>query len=241
MQFNKVLQISDYEDLQPEMTWLSAFFREMGAKGLSIALNHTHRRWEYGLTKALVKAYKEYMKVDALKIIDVGSAASPLGIALRMLGHEVWSSDSCDYGNPVDKLIRQCLAFNTTIPWILAPAEWMPMVPSGYFDITVSISVMEHVRVKFEKKAWLELKRITKPGGLIFTTMDFHPDPITAKAKSPFKGIQETIYNEEHLREVVDWLDCKLIDNPEWVYHGDLVHNYSFCSLAVRKPLEGTS
>lgn len=108
----------------------------------------------------------------------------------------------------------------------------MPDVPSDFFDVTLSISLMEHVGVDREKAGWSELVRITKPGGVIFATMDFHPDPTI---DTPFRECQQTIYNEEHLYGVLDWLDCDSIDEPNWEYHGNLVNNYSFCTLAVRK------
>jgi len=227
MKFNKVLQLSDYDELQPQMVWLSATLADMASKGLSIGLNHEHRRWEYGLAKALLDQTGE-----KLTVIDVGSGASPLGIALKLAGHDVWETDSGAYGNPVKQLQHQCMTYKVEIPWVLQPSEEMPDVPDDTFDVTLSISVMEHVDAEREKDAWLELKRITKPGGLIFATMDFHPDPTI---DTPFRNIQQTIYNEEHLQEVVGWLKCKPIDEPEWEYHGDMVNNYSFCSLAVRK------
>lgn len=226
--FNKVLQLSDYDEFQTEMVWFSTLLRDMQAKSLSTALNHEHRRWEYGLVKALVDSLGE-----ELTIIDVGSGASPLGIGLKIAGHDVWETDSCAYGDPVGELQRQCLAYGVEIPWVPQPVEAMPGVPSNTFDVTLCISVMEHVDKEQEREGWRQLRRITKPGGVIFATMDFHPDPTI---DTPFKSIQQTIYDEPHLREVVKWLRCRTVDEPEWAYHGDMVNNYSFCSLAVRKP-----
>jgi 2-polyprenyl-3-methyl-5-hydroxy-6-metoxy-1,4-benzoquinol methylase len=228
MHFNRVLQESDYDELQSEMFWLSSLLKEMEDKGLSTALNHVHRRWEYGLAKALVD-----QRGQELTIIDVGSGASPLGIGLKVAGHDVWETDSCQYGDPVHELRRQCWAYGVEIPWVPQPVEDMPDVPSNTFDVTLCISVMEHVGREQEQAGWRELRRITKPGGLIFATMDFHPDPTI---ETPFKEIQQTIYNEEHLREVRKWLRCRLLGEPEWEYHGDMVNNYSFGALAVRKP-----
>ena len=228
MLLNRVLQQEDYREMQPQMVWLSTLLHDMHTKGLNTALNHEHRRWEYGLVKALVDG-----EGQGLAIIDVGSGASPLGIGLKLAGHDVWETDSCAYGDPVHELRRQCWAYGVEIPWVPQPVEEMPGVPDNFFDVTLCISVMEHVHVTREHDAWLELKRVAKPGGLIFATMDFHPDPTI---DTPFKAIQQTIYNREHLEEVVDWLRCKPVDKPEWEYHGDLVNNYSFCSLAVRKP-----
>ena len=232
MNFNKTLDPADYAFLQPEMIWFSNVMARLTSKGLSTALNHTHRRWEYGFAKRLVDQQAK-LHNRALKIIDVGSGSSTLGIGLRLTGHEVWETDSAAYGDPVGELIRQCQAFNVEIPYVRQPAEAMPEIKSDFYDVTLCISVMEHVDKKLEKQAWLELKRITQPGGVIFCTMDFNPDP---NIDTPFRSIQQTIYHEAHLREVLGWLECEPISEPDWSYHGDQVNNYSFCSLGVRKP-----
>ena len=227
MHFNKVLQLSDYDELQTEVAWLSTTMCTLRAKGVFTQLNHVHRRWEYGLAKALVD-----QEGKALTIADTGSGASMLGIGLCLDGHIVWETDSGDYGDPVDRLVHQCMTLGVEIPYVKQPVELMPDVPSDFFDVTLSISLMEHVGVDREKAGWSELVRITKPGGVIFATMDFHPDPTI---DTPFRECQQTIYNEEHLYGVLDWLDCDSIDEPNWEYHGNLVNNYSFCTLAVRK------
>jgi ubiquinone/menaquinone biosynthesis C-methylase UbiE len=229
------MQLSDYNDMQPELAWFSKLISSMRKKRLSTALNHEHRRWEYGLAKALVDQESTEGEVSRiLKIIDIGSGASPLGIGLKVTtGHDVWETDSCAYGDPVHELRRQCFAYDVEIPWVPQPVEAMPDVPSNTFDVTLCISVMEHVGKEQEREAWRELRRITKPGGVILSTMDFHPDPTI---DTPYRAIQQTIYNEEHLLEVLKWLRCKPIDEPNWEYHGDIINNYSFCSIAVRKP-----
>ena len=229
MIYNRVLQSKDYDELQPELGWFAKHIAKLSNHGLNTGLNHEHRRWEYALAKHLLDAES---RGRYLNVIDVGSGASPLGIGLKLLGHNVWETDSCDYGDPVQELIRQCQAFKVEIPWVPQPAEEMPDVPSDYFDVTISISVMEHVDKEREMDAWLELARITKPGGAIFATMDFHPDPTI---DTPFRSIQQTIYNAAHLHEVVKGMGCQTIGATNWRYHGDMVNNYSFCSLAVRK------
>ena len=66
-----------------------------------------------------------------------------------------------------------------------ALGSFSPELPDGYFDVVVSISVIEHVPFDVYPKFWADHARVMKAGGLALHAVDFYigdePDPVAER------------------------------------------------------------
>jgi ubiquinone/menaquinone biosynthesis C-methylase UbiE len=114
------------------------------------------------------------------KVLDVGAAYSPLPIYLqKTFGCEVWAAD--DFGATIgdeywkrDRLPREHIKNNPEVKYVLErlgdPEK--SSLPSSYFDVVYSLSVLEHVPAHLIPAVWAHMDSLLKPGGDMLHAID---------------------------------------------------------------------
>jgi 2-polyprenyl-3-methyl-5-hydroxy-6-metoxy-1,4-benzoquinol methylase len=115
-----------------------------------------------------------------LKVLDVGPAYSPMPLHLReKYGCEVWAVD--DFGMTVDdefwqrgnspkEYISQHPEINYVLERLGNPSK--STLPSCYFDVIYSLSVLEHVPTDIMPAVWRHMDSLLKPGGEMLHAVD---------------------------------------------------------------------
>lgn len=246
--FNRTLRLSDYDHPQiRDRVHALRMFRETSMRGLFFRNDHLHRDWEYAEVLRKLDAlwilrlvHDDGRSTTDVRVLDTGFGCSYFTQYLKLVGYDVHASDSEAYGPVREKLIEQCVALGTQIPLIIAPVEDHGMIPDGHFDVSMCISVIEHIERQQFERAWQELSRVTKPGGYVFITSDYFRDH-DHWLHSQALGCQHNPFMPERmdairalaasagLRPVGTW-------DPAWLaYDGDHVNNYSFVTLCFQK------
>jgi 2-polyprenyl-3-methyl-5-hydroxy-6-metoxy-1,4-benzoquinol methylase len=158
---NRSLNLADYQ--HPHLAgYVSQLrnFRDAHMRGLFYRNDHAHRDWEYAevlrkLDTLWMPVHDAYVAkadgradgrpTESVRILDTGFGCSYFTQFLKLHGWDVHASDSEAYGAVREKLIEQCVALGTKIPLIIAPVEDHGMIPDGHFDVSMCISVIEHV------------------------------------------------------------------------------------------------
>ncbi len=125
---------------------------------------HNTRRFEYPWVVTCIP-YKRGM------VLDVGSGTSSLMTYLAPKCGEYYALDYDAEAIKQIDLIRETLGIKNLRP-VYCNAEVIDVFPSDAFDVTISVSVIEHMNKDAFKKAIDEIVRVTKPGGVILLTMD---------------------------------------------------------------------
>jgi len=239
---NRVLHPHDYQhpDIATRRIQLQDFRKRLGS--CFYRNDHTHRDWEYAeiLRKLDLFGLRPMSGDRALRVLDTGSGCSYFPLLLRLQGYDVHVSDSEAYGPVRQRLIEQCLHLGITVPLIIAPLEDHGMIPTGHFDLTLCISVIEHVPREGFALAWRELARVTAPGGYVFVTSDYFRDH-DHWLHSEALGCQHNAFMPERMPEIVELaasVGLELVGEADWAYRGDFVNNYSFVTLTFRKGVE---
>jgi len=146
----------DYKGVMDEIN-------KVGQKGnLRICTTYS-RIWEYPFCWFTIKKY--YPR--GAKILDIGSEISPFPFFLATKGYDVtimdaskkwkkhWYKASRELGAPIKSKV--------------AVSERLPF-PDRFFDIYLSVSVIEHTF--FKNEALEEAARVLKAGGLLILTFD---------------------------------------------------------------------
>jgi SAM-dependent methyltransferase len=172
--------------------------------------------------------------------VDTGAGGSSLAPLLAKEGYRVDVADSMEYGDFVDTLlVPQCIHLGLQIPVLRTAVEKMDLTEDGTYDVTLCISVIEHVHQDLFETGLRELKRITKPGGYIFLTSDYFRDMEQAN-QSPYRQIQHTIFTPETIKELPSRFDGDVswVGLQDFSYKGDFVHNYSFVTVCLQKHVD---
>ena len=112
----------------------------------------------------LQKELSKFIKTQKnLKLLDIGSHRGGYSIAFARLGYKVTGLEL----NPgrIETAKKASLSHNLDIKFILADARNTPF-KDNEFDVILLSNVIEHI--KDTKKLLKELKRILKPGGLLY-------------------------------------------------------------------------
>lgn len=244
----KTIQTEDYAEVTDEfeqLTWLVAEGRYKYPSARIDAcdtLGHRHKMWEWARTmKAINEVFGPGRIVrrssDALRILDIGAAFSPLGPALAYLGDKVTEAEpdaSC--GGERAKVNQFLYDFNhNPINWIQAGYGTLAERCPGPWDVVLSISVIEHVDLWLEKTAWKEMADLVRPGGLLVVTMDCMPQ---ARKGYQYDDVRWTNYDMKLVRDRVTELKSyglKPLGAEDYTYHGNFVNDYSFAFLAMTK------
>jgi len=145
------------------------------------------KRWEYASVLATLPAAPA-----GLRVLDAGCGYTPLIRHVASLGTDAYGFDWDLNAAESNLSISSSLLFGDRVSYRQQDIRAMSW-PSDYFDVTLSVSVLEHLYQAegFPAKVWdrlagshkpfhyrnvaraiQDLVRVTKPGGLIAITMD---------------------------------------------------------------------
>ncbi|MCB1487026.1 MAG: class I SAM-dependent methyltransferase [Bauldia sp.] len=117
---------------------------------------------------------------EGLKILEIGGGHSR---ALRFLAdrNEIWNLDDFgSVGTPrVDRKVPNIPGIKI-VPEMLG--SFSKEVPDGYFDVVVSISVIEHVPISVFPDFWSDHARVMKADGIAYHAIDFYVGDEEAQA-----------------------------------------------------------
>ncbi|WFU89460.1 class I SAM-dependent methyltransferase [Rhizobium sp. CC1099] len=133
-------------------------------------INTRHKQHPSRFKRAVKLAWKHVRpRIDGGKLLEIGAQHQPIGKYFPTFDY--WSMD-----------IRK-----TADNVIVGDITNCPEVESESFDLIVSLDVFEHLNRPW--KAAEEIKRLLKPGGIVFVTTIFswryHPSPIDYYRYSP--------------------------------------------------------
>lgn len=234
--YTRSLHDSDYAFLQTRVDPIVAFQQDMTARGVPHRDWHTHRLWEYA---SIVQQLDELGVSPEAEMIDLGAGASFFDPYLALRFPRLCCTDSMKYGDVTAMVQAQRAAYGVALPLYDLPLEDMSArTDIGWggatdkFDVTLCISTIEHV--DDHDKAFHEMVRITKPGGLIFITSDYFRN-LEQFELSVSRHLQNTPYRKEFVLDLPNRFPVAFVGDTDLDYCGDFVHNYSFCNVCLRK------
>ena len=243
--YNRALHLDDYTtpELSRHVGDVRAFERLIGSKGVRYRKDHAHREWEYA---NVLRQLRELLTADhagevdfkvprEIKILDTGFGMSYFTPMLKHEGYNVEASDSMAYGDCTPQLVAQCHAFGFEIPLHKLPVQDMSPIADQTFDVTLCISVIEHLASDAWAKGWSELARVTKRGGYVMVTTDYFGDEDAWNA-SPFRSIQHQPVTPEFIGEYLgNQRKLRWVGGVDLGYRGAFVNNYSFLNLCLKR------
>lgn len=234
--YTRSLHPTDYEFLEPYVDPLTRFQQYMTQSGTPCREWHPHRFWEYA---SIMQQLTELGVQSDAEMIDVGAGASFFDPYCAQLYPRLCCTDTEKYGDYSWMVQRQRDAYGVALPLYNLSLEDMSAKPEiGWggatekFDVTLCISTIEHV--DDHDKAFHELVRITKPGGLIMITSDYFRDLVQFE-QSVSRHLQVTPYREDYVLDLPNRFPVDFVGETDLTYAGDYVHNYSFCNICLRK------
>lgn len=234
--YTRSLHPDDYMFLKPHDTMLHVFLNDMVMHGVPHREWHPHRFWEYA---SILQQLDELNVPANAEIVDVGAGASFFDPFLALRFPNLCCTDSMKYGDVTTMVQAQRAAYGVALPlYDLILEDMSPSTDIGWggatdkFDVTMCISTIEHV--DDHDKAFAELVRITRPGGLIFITSDYFRD-LEHFEQSVSRHLQNTPYRREFVLDLPNRFPVSFVGDTDLEYCGDFVHNYSFCNVALRK------
>lgn len=240
--FNRSLHPDDYDFLRDENLLLHSHLDDMVARRVPHREWHPHRFWEYA--SVLQQLTMLGVPRDA-EMIDLGSGASFFDPLLARMYPLLCCTDNMQYGDISQEVAIQRQAYDISLPcWNLDMQDMREGVIYGWgdatnkFDVTMCISSVEHV--EDHDAAFGEMVRITKPGGLIFITSDYFRD-LAHFEQSVSRHLQVTPYRPDYVAALPGRFGLEFVDDTDFEYRGDFVHNYSFVNLCMRKRAASTS
>jgi 2-polyprenyl-3-methyl-5-hydroxy-6-metoxy-1,4-benzoquinol methylase len=234
MEWNRSLHPNDYEGALRPYAWRVMRFEDhMRSRGAPFRKDHEHRTWEYA--NVLMQLETSFQHPEEVKVLDTGCGGSSLAPLLAFHGYDIHASDSLAYGDCLTPfIIPACTALGIEIPFRSDAVEALSY-EDEFFDVSMCISVIEHVDTSLFKKALSELVRVTKPGGYVYITSDFFRDEAQAN-QSPFRSIQHTIFTPTTVTKILETTpELEFEGGINFAYRGDFVHNYSFVNMVFVK------
>lgn len=141
--------------------------------------------------------------IEGGRILDIGCCESKLPIELASIGYEVYGLDQREYSlkHPNFKFVQ---GDATSLPF-----------SDAFFDIVVSVSTIEHIGhgvygdplyEKGDRRALLEMWRVTKPGGSVLLTMPYGGKPLP---EDSFWYNKIHWYNPEAIKRLTEGLNVE--------------------------------
>jgi len=171
---------------------------------------------------------------SAATVLDLGSGAGRHVVFLASQGFSVFGLDDSPEGMKLTRewLAEQGLSANLTVQNM---AEKLPY-DNEFFDAVISVQVIHHGRIATIQRIVEEIKRVLKPGGLLFISVpslrnqgekfeQLAPNTLLP-LDGPEKGLPHHYFSPEELREVFG--DFEIAD-----LHLDKGRHY--CLLASKK------
>lgn len=221
-------------------------------RGLFYRKDHEHREWEYAnvlrqLEELITAAHAgevDFKVPSEIKILDTGFGINYFTLFLKTLGYDVVANDSEDYGKVEEVFQTQCAALGLQIPLNLSPVQKLTL-PDNFFDVTLCISVIEHLAPEQFDDGLRELLRVTRPGGYLMITSDFFRDAAHADQSPNVHCQLSRFYEAEALYKISSVLGhgAEFVGRsdvlPETLtgirYRGDFVNGHGFVNFCLRK------
>lgn len=189
------------------------------------------RWWEY--------AKGMHLTPGAKIVLDAGSGFSLFPLALAKTGKEVHSIDL----GFLDTRIWQAAKLGLPVYNYVATFQ-APPFPDDYFDAVYCVSCLEHQKSLDEvHKALSEFKRVLRPGGLLYITIDYHKTHYeygTApweNGKSARYWNAETLYEQVMLPSGMGVCGNHIFsDKTDW-NQPPLYGKYTFAAILLQKEL----
>lgn len=239
--YTRSLHPDDYQFLEPWNAPLVAFQLDMVAHGVPHREWHPHRFWEY----ASILQQLDELKIDrGALLLDVGSGGCFFAPYLAMKYPNLFLTDSMKYGDITAMVQAQRAYYGVKMPLydlllenMEADLEKQWDGRTGKWDVTMCISTIEHVDADKHDAAFMEMWRITKPGGYIFITSDYFRD-LEQFERSPSRHLQFTPYQKEFVLNLPIRFPVEFVGETDLDYCGDFIHGaYSFVNVCLRKLL----
>lgn len=227
------LKMDDYPDIGDGIFAAQYSTNHMKAHGARIEIPTEHRWWEYGT--AIQMMLNEFGKgIETSKVMDVGSGWGAFGPAMAYVyGATV---TECEPGNErfdrakVNEILR-----NASKPEIRVLPNTTDDLPAEQFDMVTCISVIEHMPATVEARCWENLVARIRPGGLFFCDVDCVIDQTKSYV---FDYLRAHNFTCEEMKERVQWLKklgMEVIGQEEYTYNGNMVHDFTFFRIGMRK------
>jgi SAM-dependent methyltransferase len=207
----------------------------MRARGIGHRDWHEHRLWEYA---SVMQQLEELQVKRSALIVDVGSGGSFFPPYLATVGGypNVTLVDSMVAGDIVRDVTAQRVAYHVDLQVLGLSCEDLRPIPDDAYDVTLCISMIEHVAADQHDVALRELVRITKTGGYLFLTSDYFREGDDQQlAASPWRWSQETAYTRRTVESLPRRVPVDFVGATDLDYRGDFVHNYAFVNVCLRK------
>lgn len=130
-------------------------------------------------------------KVGAVRILDIGSGSGRHTVFLAEKGYQAACLDSSPEAVRLCKmwLAEKNLSADVRIGNFL---EELPY-EDGYFDAVIAVQSIHHALIENIRKLIGEIKRVLRPGGLIFVTVPSVPNPrVSYDEIAPFTLVPQT-------------------------------------------------
>ena len=141
---------------------------------------------------------------EALKAVDLGTGPGDIPIRVA-LARPDWQIAAVDASQAMLDFAREAAHgahLGDRIDWVLADAK-DTRLRAGGFDVVFSNSILHHVNDT--ESFWTELKRLSKPGAMVFLRDLFRPkSPESArKIVGTYGGVGPKLMQEEYYRSLL--------------------------------------
>lgn len=110
------------------------------------------------------KLNKIFPDISGYRILEIGSGTGGLGVALSLSGTKIFGIEPSTFG--VTASVERAKRYpGTSAYFCVGKAEYLPF-RSGFFDLVISIAVLEHVGDI--RETIREMYRVLKPNGKIY-------------------------------------------------------------------------
>lgn len=115
------------------------------------------------------KVLKLFKRHNVKRILDLGCGSGRHTVYFAKRGFDVYGIDNAEEGLNITKswLRKEGLKANLKLGSIYDKLQY----PDNFFDAAISTHTIHHERLKNIRKLIRELRRVLKPGGLIFITV----------------------------------------------------------------------
>lgn len=234
---SRCMRQADYEDLSQELTQMKAVQAKLGPRDWR---QHMHRDWEYALAIHSIQEWAKLGGSGERRSADIGCGAGIMPAILLSMGFRVDMYDNWSMNNRGDagQAERQAQVFYQaeTGPrhrMIDATVGAGVLTPASY-EVVMCISTIEHV--PHEQRFLGEMVASLKPGGLFFMTFDFAEDGTVDRYANA--NLRSRIYDAARLcamARALDIVGVRLQNGYDWSWHGCMVNDHSFGSVAFVK------
>lgn len=239
---SKTVQQEDYQNISSAVELVEQSIAALSSKGIRIDIPHPHRIWEYASAVAAFNVNKVLAPSSQhTEVLDVGSGYGALGPALAW-GDLAWVTEfDFDENMLVERQkLSQVLRVHNlpTVNFISGKHVTLESLveqrPSA-FDAVFCISVLEHTSPEEEKRIWANLAKLVKTRGLIFVTVDVVDDPGKAHHYDELRTQKFTVETMRSRKPFLQSLGLEYFVDPDYTYHGNMVHDYSFMRMVLEK------